>query len=332
MTARFLLGRLASMAGVLLALALALFVLQQVSPVDPVRASLGANASTEIVERERERLGYNDPLVTQYVRFVGDLARGDLGDSLRTRRPISTDLREYLPASFELAGFAFAAAGVLGLALGLASAANYRGVSAFRLALLGLASVPTFLAALVGLIVFYRWLGWLPATGRGSIRGAPTGPTGLVTVDAVMRGDLTVLGDAFRHLLLPGLCLAVGPAVAIGRILRSGLVACLSTDYARTARSKGLGETTVVVRHGLRNAAGPTLSVSGLQIGLMLAGLVIVEKIFAWPGIGLYMAQSIPASDFPAIMGVTLVLGVVFVVTNTLVDVAQAVADPRIEL
>jgi len=151
-----------------------------------------------------------------------------------------------------------------------------------------------------------------------------------VLVDTVVAGSPAGFVDGLRHLVLPGLCVAIGPAVAIGRVLRGSVLASLGTDYVRTARAKGLRERTVLVRHTIRNSIGPALSMTGLQVGLMFAGVVVVESIFAWPGIGLYTVQSIPRLDFPAIAGVTLVLGAVFVLVNTLVDILQAVADPRI--
>src|SRR5581483_4624317 len=148
----------------------------------------------------------------------------------------------------------------------------------------------------------------------------------------LLHGRFDVVVDALKHLVLPGLCIAIGPAMAISRVLRSSLVDTMRTDYVRTARSKGLQEPAVVLRHALRNSLGPALSMTGLQVGLMFAGVVVIEQIFAWPGIGLYTVQSIPRTDFPAIAGVTLVLGAAYVVVNALVDVLQAVADPRIAL
>jgi peptide/nickel transport system permease protein len=148
----------------------------------------------------------------------------------------------------------------------------------------------------------------------------------------VCRGRLDVWWDSVQHLILPGLCVAILPAVSIGRVLRSSLVTTLGADYVRTARAKGLRQTAVVMKHGLRNSIGPALSMTGLQMGLMFAGVVVIEQNFAWPGIGLFTVQSIPRTDFPAIAGVTLVLGAVYVVVNTIVDLLQAVADPRIAL
>jgi peptide/nickel transport system permease protein len=218
--------------------------------------------------------------------------------------------------------FGLALAAVLGGILGVATAGKFRGNGIFRFVTLAGASTPPFLLALVGILLFYHRLGWLPATGRTSLANPPTGPTGLLTLDTLLHGNLHGFTDAVGHLILPGLCVAILPAVSIGRVLRSSLVSTMRSDYVRTARSKGLRELTVLWRHAIRNSVGPALSMGGLQVGLMFAGVVVIEQIFAWPGIGLYTVQSIPRSDFPAIAGVTIALG----------DILQAVADPRIAL
>jgi peptide/nickel transport system permease protein len=323
--------RLAAVVVIVLALTAVLFALQHISPTDPIRAMLGPSASQELVAETRRQLGLDDPITLQYARYVGGLLHGDLGASYRTRRPVGTDLATFLPATLELTFFALGLAVLLAVGLAVATTLRWRGAGAFRLLLIAGASTPAFLLAIGGIILFYQQLGWLPATGRTGIADAPTGPTGLLTVDAVLHARPDVLVDAWRHLLLPGLAIAIGPAVAIGRVLRSSLVTTGLTDYTRTARAKGLTEVQVLRRHVLRNSVGPALSMTGLQVGLMFAGVLVVELIFAWPGLGQYTAQSIPAGDFPAIAGVTLLLGVTYVVINTVVDLLQAAADPRIE-
>jgi peptide/nickel transport system permease protein len=317
---------------VLLVLAGAVFILQHVTPTDPIHSFLGANASKEAIKAESHKLGYDRPLPVQYVRYVKGLLTGDMQMSLRTRRPVMKDLRAYLPATLELAIYGMVLAGVIGGVLGLVTAARFKGSGAFRFLTLVGASTPPFLLALVGILLFYHRLHWLPATGRSSLANPPTGPTGLLTVDTLLHGQWHGFTDAVGHLILPSLCVAILPAVSIGRVFRSSLVATLRTDYVRTARAKGLRETVVLWRHAVRNSVGAALSMGGLQVGLMFAGVVVIESIFAWPGIGLYTAQSIPRSDFPGIAGVTLVLGAGYVIVNTAVDVLQAIADPRIAL
>jgi peptide/nickel transport system permease protein len=329
---RFVLQRVASVIVVVLVLALVMFVLQRVTPVDPVRAKLGSNASKAAVAAERKRLGYDKPLLVQYVDYLDDLVHGNLQESLRTRRPVMDDIGDYLPATIELAFFGLVFALVLGTALGLASAARFRGSGVLRVLMVGGASAPVFLLALLGLVVFYRNLGWLPATGRTSLADAPTGPTGFLTIDGLLHARPDVTWDAFQHVLMPAFCVAIGPAVSIGRVLRGSLVGNLKSDYVRTARAKGLRERTVLLRHALRNSVGPALSMTGLQVGLMFAGVVVIETIFAWGGLGQYVVQSIPRADFPAIAGVTLLLGVGYVVINSVIDILQSLADPRIRI
>jgi peptide/nickel transport system permease protein len=323
--------RLAAVVVILLALTAVLFLLQHISPADPVKTMLGPGASQELVAQTRRELGLDDPISVQYVHYVGHLLHGDLGTSYRTRRPVGTDLATFLPATLELTLFALVLALVLAVALAVATTLNWPGAGVFRLVLLVGAAMPAFLLAIGGIILFYKQLGWLPATGRTDILDAPAGPTGLLTVDSILHARPDVFVDALRHLLLPGLAIAIGPAVSIGRVLRSSLVTTQRTDYTRTARAKGLTEVQVMRRHVLRNSVGPALSMTGLQVGLMFAGVLVVELIFAWPGLGQYTAQSIPVGDYPAIAGVMLLLGGAYVVINTVVDLLQAAADPRIE-
>ena len=329
---KFVAGRLGGMIVVLLVLAFVVFCLQRYTPADPVRVKLGANAQPQIVKAERHRLGYDRPLFVQYFDYVKGLAHGDMQDSLRTRNPVTTDLGNYVPATLELTGFALMLALALGTLLGIVSAAKLRGSGVLRVVMVAGSSAPVFLLALLGLLLFYRRLGWLPATGRTKFLDPPTGPTKLLTIDSLVHGRFDVFIDAVKHLILPGFCIAIGPAVSIGRVLRSSIVNSLRSDYVRTARAKGLSERTVLLRHTLRNSAGAALSMTGLQVGLMFAGVVVIESIFAWPGIGFYTVQSIPRLDFPAIAGVTLLLGAAYVVVNTAVDVLQGVADPRLRV
>ena len=329
---RFLLIRGLGAVGVLFVLVTLVFLLQAVVPGDPVRARVGANATEEAVARERDRLGLDRPLPAQYVSYVSDAARGDLGQSIRTSRAITADVGEFLPATLELAGVAMVIAIALGGLLGVMAATARRGSGLIKTVFLAGASAPTFLLGFLLIYVFYLKLGWLPASGRSSGADAPTGPTGLLILDGLLNGQPSASTDALRHILLPAIALALLPAVAIGRVLRSSLIEVFEADYVRTARSKGLRERTVLLRHALRNSLSAPLTMTGLQFGLMLGGIVVIETIFAWPGIGLYTDQSIAAGDLPAIAGVTLVLAAIYVLVSLVVDIAQAIADPRIQL
>jgi peptide/nickel transport system permease protein len=324
-------SRVGGLIGVLLALTVAVFTIQAVLPADPVRASLGARATDEQVEAKKEELGYNDPIVVQYVNFVGNVVTGDLGDSLRTRRTVTSDLGRFLPATAELALVAATLACLMGIGLGIWSAHGGRGSAVVRALMLALASAPTFCIALLLILLFYSRLNWLPASGRISRDLAPDERTKFMLIDTLLAGDIKAFIDAVKHLVMPAVCLAIGPAVAISRVLRGSLLEVMQQDHTRTARSKGLSRRAVIIRHGVRNAMGPTLSMAGLQVGLLLTGVVVVELVFAWPGLGLYTTQAIVNADFPAVIGIVLVMGLAYVLINGLVDILQVVADPRLK-
>lgn len=326
----FVASRLAAMLAILVALTAVMFVLQQISPLDPVKAQMGAQASASAVAARREALGLNEPIVTQFWHYLTAAVQGDLGTSYRTRHPVASDLSSFFPATLELALYGMAIALLLAVLLAFSTTLRWRGSGVLRAILFTGASAPMFLLGILGIIVFYQKLGWVPANGRIGISNPPTGPTGLLTIDGLLAGRLDVVSDALHHLILPALVIALGPAVAIGRVLRSSLLADMDSDYARTARAKGLSESRIVAAHVLRNCVGSALSMTGLQVGLMFSGVLVVEQVFGWPGIGQYIAQSIPVADYPAIAGVTLMLGALYVFINTAVDLLQAAADPRI--
>jgi len=329
--AALLARRCVSLVGVLFGLALIVFVLQTVIPSDPARAMVGASASPSVVAAKRHELGYDKPLPQRFADYLGRVLSGNLQDSLRTRNAVATDLGTFAPATLELALSAAALAAALGVGLGLLLARGSRVARGGRLGRIAVASVPGFLVALLAILVFYSWLHVLPSSGRIDDTLRPSdGPTRLLLADSLMHGQPDVWWSAVQHLLLPALTLALAPALALARTLATSLQGVLREDYVRTARSKGLRERTVLLRHALRNAAGPALTMSGLQFGLLLGGIVVIEQVFAWPGLGLYINQSIAYSDFPAITGTTLLLGTAYVVVNFLVDLAQAWADPRI--
>lgn len=327
---KFTAKRLGASVGIVIGLTAVLFFLQSISHTDPVHAMLGAGATPSAIAAERHKLGLDKSSVAQYFAYLKNLLHGNLGMSYRTRRPVASDIASYLPATLELAGFSLFLSIFLGLSLGVISGGNFKGSSFVRGFLVTGASVPQFLLAIGGLLFLYGKLNLLPATGRIGITNPPTGPTGFYTIDGLLHGDIGVTLDALKYLILPAVSVSLGPAVSIGRVLRGSLIATLGADYIKTARSKGLGGFNVLMRHALRNSLGPALSMTGLQAGLMFSGVVVIEDIFAWPGIGYYTAQSIPSGDFPAIAGVTLVLGVGYVIINALVDLAQVMADPRL--
>jgi peptide/nickel transport system permease protein len=328
----FIVRRIVSMLGVLFALTVALFGLQELSGVDPARAYVGANASAEALERTRVQLGLDQPAFVRYLDYLGGLLHGDLQNSLRTRTPVADGLSTAFPATVELALWSLGLALVLGSIFAVLTVTRWRGAGIVRVVLLSGASAPTFLLTMLGLLFFYGQLGLLPSGGRSSFGSTSPGPTGLFVLDGLLAGRFDVATDAIWHLVLPAACVAISPAVAIGRVLVDGLRANLVSDHARTARSAGLPESLVMLRHAVRNSLGATLSMIGIQAGLLLGGLVVVEKIVSWPGVGSYLDKSVQASDFPGIAGVALLLGVTYVVLNTVVDLLQVAADRRLAL
>ncbi|MDQ6730686.1 MAG: ABC transporter permease [Actinomycetota bacterium] len=330
--ARFLVSRAAGAVAVLVVLVTIVFLLQSVVPGDPVRARVGANASPAVVALERHALGLDRPLTDQYFTYLKGALGGNLGQSIRTSQPVMTDIGQYLPATIELAIVTMFLAVLGGGLLGIAAATTARGAGLLRTLFVSGASAPTFLLGFGLIYIFYLKLGWLPASGQTGALNAPSGPTGFLLIDGLLAGTPGVSIGSLQYLVLPATSLALLPAVAIGRVLRSSLLEVYDADYIRTARAKGLAPAVVLRRHALRNAMSAPLTMTGLQFGLLLGGVVVVETIFAWPGIGLYLDQSIGAGDLPAITGVTLVLGATYVIVNILVDIGQAVVDPRVTL
>jgi peptide/nickel transport system permease protein len=329
---RFTLNRLAGLVLVLLFLTASLFLLHQASPGDPAKQVLGANASASALQAERHKLYLDRPIDEQYAHYIQQLVHGDLGISTRTQRPVASDLARFLPPSIELGVLAMLLAVVLGLLMGTLMGMGVRGSSVANSILVGLGSIPSFLLGLLLVIIFYGHLYWLPAGGQTGIFNAPTGPTHVTLLDGMIAGRWDVVTDSLTHLILPVVTLAVLPAVAIARVFRSSLSGTKDADYVRTARAKGLAESKIVRRHAIRNSSGPAMSMTGLQVGGLFASLAVVEVIFAWPGVGSYVAQSIPSGDFPGIAGVTLVVGIAYVITNAVVDILQVLADPRIRI
>lgn len=326
----YLLRHLTGLVVVLFAMSFFVFCLQSIIPADPARAVAGPAAPMAVVETVRKQLGLDQPVIIQYGRFLLRLARGDLGTSFRTRQPITADIGRHLPATLELMSVAVFLGTVpaVGLAL-LRSSSPRPGV--LRVAMIGLGSMPIFLCALLLVFVFWFKLNWLPGSGR---LGFPdfSGPTGFMLVDGFLTGQPAVSLDALTHILLPSVALALPVAVAIGRTTSSALHDVMQQAYIRTARGKGISETRLVFAHGLRNAATAPLAMTGLQVRLLFGNILIVERIFGWPGLGNYMVQSLASSDLPAVLGVSMVFGVIYMLVNTAVGICQSLADPRIEL
>ena len=324
----FLLKRFAGLAAVLFLMTLLVFVLQQVVPADPARAAVGPNAPRALVEAKRVELGLDRPVLVRFGLYLERLAHGDLGVSIRTRRPVRDDVLNALPASLEL----LVAGLIVGCGLGAVFALSYDlpgwGAPA-RILLIGGSSSPPFLTSMALVILFWFQLGWLPGSGRLSAT-ALQGPTHFAILDGLLAGNPRQALDAVAHLILPALTLALPMGAAVGRTLRSSVVNVARQPYVRTARSKGLSERRIFWTHVLSNAAQAPLAMVGLQIGALCANLLIVERVFAWPGIGLYAVQATGGSDLPAVLGVSLAFAAIFIVFNAGIDLLQAWLDPRL--
>jgi peptide/nickel transport system permease protein len=332
---KFIARRLIFLVFLIIGVSLLVFIISHTVPSDPVLANLSQRNmdNKEMVAAYKAKWGLDKPLPVQYAIYLGALLKGDMGTSIRTQRPVADDLKQYFPATIELALFAIIIAVVFGILFGVISAIKrntptdrlIRGVS-----VLG-ASVPSFWLALMVLLLFYVVLGIAPGPGRLSTRfSAPHAVTGLFVLDALLAGDIGLALDALSHLVLPGVVLGAFTMGLITRTTRSSLLEILSMDFVRTARAKGLTERDVITKHALGNALIPVVTVIGLGFGNLLGGMVLVETIFAWPGIGRYAYQAARNLDFPAIIGVSILIAVNYVIINLLVDILYGVLDPRV--
>jgi ABC-type dipeptide/oligopeptide/nickel transport system permease component len=300
----FIVRRLVLSIPTLIGVMIVVFLLLYVAPGDPVQDMVGERADAETVARLRKDLHLDEPILKQFTLYMGSVVRGDLGKSYITQRPIIRDIKERFPKTLLLAGSAMLLASVLGITIGVLSARNPGGWFdrlSLGLAYLGI-SFPVYWVGLILILIFAVTLKWLPPSGYGGI----------------------------KYLILPALALGSRSIAFLARVTRSAMLDVLHGDFVRTARAKGLKERTVVVRHALRNALIPIVTVLGLDFGYYLTGSILTETIFSWPGIGRYVVNAIARRDLPAINGSVLFLSVVFVLVNLITDLAYAKADPRV--
>jgi peptide/nickel transport system permease protein len=329
----FIIRRLGLLVFVLLGVSILTFTISHVIPADPARQAAGPHATTEQVELLKKKFGFDKPLPEQYLIYMKGLLRGDFGFSLYSRRPVSEDIKTYFPATIELTIVAMLICLIFGIPLGVLSAVKkdqfFDHVS--RVICIGGVGLPLFWLALLFQLVFYRWLNWLPAGGRISPTIVPPETiTGFYILDSLLTRNWEALRSSLYYIILPAITLAFASVAWVARITRSSMVEMLGQDYIRTARGKGLRERQVIYLHALRNALIPSVTMIGLQTGALLAGAFLVEIIFSWPGIGFYTINSIMAMDFNAIMTTTLLVAIVYTVTNLVVDILYVAIDPRI--
>jgi peptide/nickel transport system permease protein len=333
MLVRLIVRRLIFLVFVLFGLSLITFALSHAVPSDPARLMAGPRASKSAVQKIRDQYGLDDPLPEQYVNYVKGLFRGDLGTSFTTRRPVSEDLKRYLPATIELGAIAFILSTVVGIPLGVLSSVRrdeFPDHIARFISISGLA-LPVFWLAIMAQFVFFGRLGWLPDGARIPIGlDPPPTVTSLYTVDSLIAGDWEMFRLSLFHLIMPAIVLAYGSLAVITRMVRGGMLEVLNQDYIRTARAKGIAPNPVIFGHALKNAMLPTVTSLGLQVGLLLSGAFLVEIVFSWPGIGRYAVEAIQRLDYNATMATTLVIALIFVLMNLLVDILYLFLDPRI--
>jgi peptide/nickel transport system permease protein len=332
---QYLLRRILFAIPLVLGITVVAFLIANAIPADPINANLPQSAlnNERLVAAFREKWGLDQPLHVQYLAYLGNLLRGDMGVSIRTNQPVLDDIRQFLPATVELATTSILVGLLIGVTFGAVSAVWRNSPLDYLVRVVALVGVsfPVFLLALIGLTVLHAQLGWTAGPGRlGFLMSRPPHVTGLFTVDALLAGQWATLRDAAWHLVLPSLVLGLYVSGIIARITRSSLLEVLGTDYVRTARAKGQRELLVVMRHGLSNALIPVVTLLGVLYGNLLAGAVLTEAIFAWPGIGRYAYRASTSQDFPAIMGVSMLIALIYVVTNFVVDLLYFFIDPRI--
>ncbi len=334
----YIVRRLILTVPILFGITLTAFIISHAIPADPIIASLGQRAQDDpsIVARYRHEWGLDRPLPVQYLVYVGNLLHGDLGVSISSRQPVMKDLQQYFPATLELSTAALLIALFIGIPLGvLAAVRRNRLVDhlARVVSLVGI-SLPVFWLGLLLSIVLWYHLGILPAPSGQLDRSVNPPPvvTGVMVIDCILAHDWSALVDALWHLLLPALVLGAYTMGLITRMTRGSLLEVLVQDYIRTARAKGLRAARIVLRHGLRNAIIPTLTLAGLAYGSLLSGAVLTETVFSWPGIGYYATRTAAATDFPAIMGVALLTAVIYVFLNLVVDILYAMLNPQVRL
>ncbi|KIL77026.1 ABC transporter permease [Bacillus badius] len=325
--------RLSMLIPVLLGMTLIVFSLIHAIPGSPAQILLGQQASPAAVAALTKEMGLDQPLYIQFVDYIKNLLTGDLGESFRTRSPISAEIWPYLAATIELALFAMIVAVVAGVNAGIISAWFQNSWFDYLLmvfALVGV-SMPIFWLGLMEQYVFSIQLDWLPTTGRDNIRDPVTAITHLYLLDTLLQGRFDQFIEVVKHLILPGVALATIPMAIIARITRSSMLEVMRSDYIRTARAKGMSMLKVVYKHSLKNAFIPILTIIGLQTGLLLGGAILTETIFGWPGIGNYIYSAIQFRDYPVIQSGILVVAAIFVLINLIVDLLYAAIDPRIK-
>ena len=331
---RSLAATAASIPITLFGLVLITFLIGRVVPIDPVLAVVGDRAPQDVVERTRHEMGLDQPLPLQFVHYLGELAHGNLGRSVMTSNPVTTDIARFFPATLELSSVALLIATLVGIPLGVYAAVRQGSWidQAIRVVCLSGHSIPVFVLALLALLVFYATLGWAPGPGRQDIVYQDMVPqvTGVLLIDAVLAQDWGALRDAMAHLALPALVLAAFNMAYIARMTRAFMLDSLRGEYIVTARAKGLSAAAIIWRHAFGNILVRLITVIALTYAGLLEGAVLTETIFSWPGLGQYLTGSLLNADMNAVLGATLIVGLSYVLLNLFADLMYRVLDPRV--
>ena len=331
---RFIVRRLMLLVPILLGLSLLVFLWIRALPAGPAQSLLGERATPETIRQIEEQYGLNEPIHVQYWSYLKTVGRGDLGTTIRTRRPVTDELKERFPATIELTFAALLFATLLGVPLGYVAAKRHGtwvDHSSLVISLIGI-SIPIFFLAILLKYVFAVKLGLLPTVGRISVLIDLEHPTNFYLIDALIAGDPEAFWDVSKHLILPAIALGSIPLAITARITRAAVLDVQNEDYIRTARAKGLPPRTVDIRHIFRNALLPIVTIIGLQTGLLLSGAVLTETVFAFPGMGTWLVEAIRQRDYAILQGGILFVSVVFVLVNLLVDISYALINPRIRV
>lgn len=318
---------------VLFGVTVLVFIISHAIPGDPASMIAGPKASREAIDKIRASHGLDKPLPIQYLRFVTGLVQGDMGVSIRNHRPVTKDLADYFPATLELTLASLMLCLFVGIPLGILAAVRRNRLTDHLTRVFSVfgVSTPVFWLGLMLLLVFYRNLGWLPGSGRLDIATTPpVHITGMYILDSLLTGNWQTLRQALAHIILPAFCLSYVYLAIITRIVRSSMIQVLGQDYITTARANGLHEIKVVLKHAFKNSLIPTVTITGLSFGELLGGAILTETIFAWPGMGKYVVDSVNYLDFPAIMGFTMVVSLAYVCINLTVDLLYAALNPTI--
>ncbi len=334
--ATMLLKRLLAAIPSLIGVVIVTFLLTRAMPGDPAAYFAGPAATKEAIEQIRAKLGLDQPLLIQFTRYVGELAHGDLGTSLTTGQPVAAEIRARLPASAELTLLGLIVSVAIAVPLGIMAATRPGSLidHTCRIVTTAGVSLPVFFTGLILVYVFYYQLGWAPAPlGRLDVfYSAPPTVTGFYLIDSLIAGDPEVFLASLKQLILPALTLGIFSLAPIARMTRASMLAVLSSDFVRTARASGLSPYTVIVTYAFRNAMLPVITTLGMVFSFLLGANVLVEKVFAWPGIGSFAVEALIASDFAPVQGFVLTMAILYVALNLLIDVLYGLIDPRVRL